>query len=296
MNIINLDEAVIKALDLFIKQGLPKLSLGKYQRPLVVGSGNAAVTGKILFANKDAVLADESNYQLKLKAVKNIDGAILISASGGKHAIDLAQNLQKRKINTRLLTNNPDAPAKKYIKPKNFFVFPKNPEPYTYNTSAYLGMILSKTKENPQKIKDFILKQVKKRIPRNLKKYDSFYLIIPNELSHVSELFVVKFDELFQPKVSGRVFTPEQSKHAKSIAHNDKELFISFGYNNRLFGQNRLNIPLPKWGKEASLMAIGYYVLGQIQKQHPPYFKQGIVDYCKKASKIFGKKIEPIVK
>lgn len=296
-NIPNLDVAVLGALELFENEKIPKLNLGKYKKPLVVGSGNAAVTGKILFDGQDVVLADESNYKLKLKNIKDIDGAILISASGAKHAITLAQDFKKRKLKTVLLTNNPDAPAKKYIDADKFFVFPKNKEPYTYNTSTYMGMILGKTKENPTKIKDFILNTTKKESNKNFKKYDAFYLIIPNQFDATRELFTTKFDELFQPVVSGRVFTPEQSKHAKSVADNKKELFISFGYDNQTFGlkQNRLNISLPKGASYATIMAVVYYTIGKIQEQHPSYFKKGIVKYCQGASKIFGKTISPIV-
>ncbi len=91
----DLDECVLNALDLFERNGLPQLSLGEYKRPLVVGSGNAAVTGRILFNDKDAVFADESTYSRKLEAVNGIDGAILISASGGKHAPGIAKNLNQ---------------------------------------------------------------------------------------------------------------------------------------------------------------------------------------------------------
>ena len=63
-----LDKVVIDALNLFKKSKLPKLNL-KYKRPLVLGSGNAAVTGRIIFADKDAIFADEGNYKQKLKAI-----------------------------------------------------------------------------------------------------------------------------------------------------------------------------------------------------------------------------------
>ena len=122
-SLINLDECVVSALELFIKKGLPKLDLGNYKRLLVVGSGNAIVTGKILFEDKDAVFADESSYLKKLEAVE-VDAAFLISASGGKHAPIIAKELKKRKIKTFLLTNNPDAPAKAVV--DKTFVFPKN--------------------------------------------------------------------------------------------------------------------------------------------------------------------------
>jgi hypothetical protein len=287
----DLDEVVIDALNLFKKSKLPKLNL-KYKRPLVVGSGNAAVTGKIIFADKDAIFADEGNYKQKLKAIKNIDGAILISASGGKHAPIIAKDLKKRKIETVLITNNPNAEANKFVK-KTFF-YPKNTEPYTYNTSTYMGMILGKTKESPQKILNLIKKT---KVPKNLKKFNAFYIIVPTEFDNVRELFQTKFDELFGPMINGRVFTIEQTKHAKTVVPSDKEFFIGLGYNNKQFGnkKNRLNVTLPKNAGPATVMALGYHIIGQIQKQHPDYFKNNITNYTKQTSKMFGSIIKPIV-
>lgn len=293
----DLDVVVLGALELFMEQGIPELHLGDYKRPLVLGSVNAAVTGEILFDDKDVVLADESSYQKKIKSIKNIDGAILISASGSKHAVSLAKDLRERGIETRLLTNNVDAPAKEFIDEDKVFVFPKNREPYTYNTSTYLGMILGKTKENPLDIKQFIEDHVDLVIPQNFKEFDAYYVIIPKEFAASRELFLTKFDEMFQPMISGRVFTEEQSKHAKTVIISDKELFISFGYDNQTFGleENRLFIPLPENADYGALMVIVYYVLGKIQAQHPPYFKDGIQDYMKKAGDAFGITLSAIV-
>lgn len=288
--IIDLDQGVLNALHLFIDQEPPALKLPFLQRPLVVGSGNAAVVGKIMFADKDVVFADESNYIQKLNSIKQIDGCVLISASGGKHAPIIAKGLQQKKKKAVLFTTNINAPAREYV--DEMMVFPKLPEPYTYNTSTYLGMILSKTRENPQKILDGI-KKIK--IPGDLRKYDAFFIILPSELELIREMFLTKFDELFGPKVSGRVFTVEQAKHAKTVVPSDKELFISFGGKNTWFGKHRWDIPLPKDAGYGMLMAIGYYIIGQIQKQHQPYFKQNIERYCQETSKVFGEKIEVVV-
>ncbi|MDO8656211.1 MAG: hypothetical protein Q7K45_03155, partial [Nanoarchaeota archaeon] len=260
-NILNLDQCVLNALQLFKDQNLPSLKLPSFKRSLVVGSGNAAIVGKILFEDQDAVFADESTYLQKLNTIKNIDGCILISASGGKHAPIVAKELNKRKKKVILLTTNVNAPAREYV--DEMVVFPKQSEPYTYNTSTYLGMILSKTKENPK----IILKSIQKiKTPHKLKKYDAFFLIVPPEFELIREMFLTKFDELFGSKVLGRVFTLEQAKHAKTIISSDKELFISFGWENKLFGKNRWNVSLPQEADYGTLMAIGYYVIGQIQK------------------------------
>jgi hypothetical protein len=62
-NLPNLDTVVLAALELFSKTKLPKLNFKKLKRPIILGSGNAAVTGKIIFKNNDAIFANESNYK-----------------------------------------------------------------------------------------------------------------------------------------------------------------------------------------------------------------------------------------
>jgi hypothetical protein len=293
----NLDVVLLGALELFETVEMPQIDFEQFKRPLVVGSGNAAVTGKLLFDDVDAVFADESSYMAKLANIPSIDGAFLISASGGKHAIEIASVLAERNIPCELLTNNENAPAKELLPPSSVHVFPKNREPYTYNTSTYLGMILSKTSEDPKEIATFIQEQVVSLIPHNLASYDAFYLMVPDEFTEVREMFKTKFDELFGPKLMARVFTFEQTKHAKTVIQGNRELFVSFGVDNTTFGnpEHRLTIPLSQDADYGAMMAIGYYFIGQIQKQFPPYYKNRIVAYTKETSEAFGSIILPIV-
>src|SRR3989344_3343550 len=281
--LIDLDIAVIRALNLFSKEKIPKISI-KFKKPLVVGSGNALVAGRILFDEKDSIFADEGNYKNKLK---RIDGAVLISASGGKHSPGIAKYLKKKKIKTILLTNNENALASEFV--SKFYVFPKNKEPYTYNTSSYLSMVLGKTKENSKDI----LKEVKKIKVPNLRKYDSYYFVIPRKYELVREMFLTKFDELFGSRITGRVFTIEQTKHAKTIVSSEKELFVYIGEKSEMFGEHKNHFHInPKTLNYGMLIALGYYFIGKIQKQNPDYFKRNIGRYVKEASKLFGQKIE----
>lgn len=293
----DLDVVTLGALELLGGTTLPQVDFAQFKRPLVVGSGNAAVTGKLLFSEVDAVFGDESSYKEKLDSIDTIDGAVLISASGSKHAVGIAEELAKRSVPTILLTNNRDAPAKSVVGGTRTFVFPKNREPYTYNTSTYMGMLLSMTGEDPEAIHDFILNDVQNTLPKDLGTYDAYYLTVPDHFTLVREMFVTKFDELFGPRLMGRIFTLEQTKHAKTVIPMEKELFISFGEKNTDFGlrQNRLTIPLPERANYVAMMAIGYYVIGQIQKAKPAYFKGRVVEYCREISEVFGKEITPIV-
>ncbi|PIT87304.1 MAG: hypothetical protein COU31_03620, partial [Candidatus Magasanikbacteria bacterium CG10_big_fil_rev_8_21_14_0_10_40_10] len=137
----DLDVAVLGALELFQKEKLPELYIKKYKRPLVVGSGNAEATGRIIFEDTNAVFASESNFENKLRHIPDIDGVILISASGGKHAPVIAKYAKDLGKSVILITNNPNSEAAKFIEDDKIFVFTKNREPYTYNTSTYMGMI-----------------------------------------------------------------------------------------------------------------------------------------------------------
>ena len=287
----NLDIAVLAALELLNKEELPIVNL-QLKKALVIGSGNALVTGKIMFEETDAIFADESTYERKLKGIKHV---VLISASGSKHAIKLAEKLKKLKISLKLLTCNEEAPAKEFINSKNIFFFPKNREPYTYNVSTYLSMILSKTKENPKEILEFIQTKIDQNVPKDLSKYNSFFIIIPKKFELLREMFLNKFDELFGAVISARVFTSEQIRHGKTIVPSNKELFISIGEENNIYGSERLNLPLPQNADYAAVMAIGYYLIGKIQEQNKHYFKNNLLTYTKEISKIFNQEIKPIV-
>ncbi|MBU6371062.1 MAG: hypothetical protein KGH93_03415 [Patescibacteria group bacterium] len=291
-SLINLDECVRNALRLFAEKKLPEFPDIDFKRPLVVGSGNAAVTGRILFADTDAVFADESDYVKKMAAAKGIDGAVIISASGGKHAPGIANELKSRGLKTVLLTNTADSAAGKIADATA--VFPKNPEPYTYNTSTYLSMIFSKTKEDPNAVLA-MLENIEKTAPADLKRCKAFYLLIPDEYEAVRDMFLTKFDELFGPKLLGRCYTEDETKHAKTLVPSDAELFISLGVENDTFGKNRFNIPLPEHSGFGTLIAAGYFFIGLVQKANPPYFKENVERYVAEASKIFGEKLSVIV-
>ncbi len=281
--LINLDECVINALNLLSKKSLPKINHA-FKNPIVIGSGNASALGKILYPK--AIHANESNYKEHLKN-SSPDGCIIISASAGKHSPEIAKQMKKRKIKTILLTNNKKGKAAEIA--DRIHLFPKNIEPYTYNTSTYLGMILSTTKENPKKILTF-LKKIK--VPSNLKKYNSYFFIVPEKFDNIREFYETKFDELFGAKIQGRAFTFEETKHAKTVIKSSKELFISLGVENKVFGKNRLNYKLPSTANFGLMFCLGYYLIGKIQAQNPPWFKRSIKTYIKEASKLFKEKIE----
>lgn len=290
-HIPDLDICILGALELFSRENLKEIKV-PFKRPLVVGSGNAGVTGKIMFENKDAIFASESNFEFELKTIKNIDGVVLISASGEKHAPVIAKMSKKQKKKVILITNNPESEAVKFS--DQIFLFPKQREPYTYNTSTYLGMILGHTREDPKKIYNFIKKNLSKRNFSNLKKFDKYYFVVPIKFYSMIRMLDVKFIELFGRKIARDIETSEAIKHATTVVPS-KELFVVFGDNKVRYGKHQINVPLPKNASYGAMMSIAYYFIGKIQKSKPAWFKQNIANYVKEASKVFGYKIEPIV-
>lgn len=292
----SLDIAVLGALELFARDGVPKLPELPTGQILIVGSVNAAATGRIVGANRNALYADESDYKDVLGGIQTVQAAFLISASGAKHAVEIAKFMKERGVRTVLLTHNHNAPAKEFVPASDVAVFPKNREPYTYNTSTYLGVILANTQEDPHAIQAFIENQLAPRMPENFAAFDAFYIAVPPQFRHAVPMLYAKFDELLAPKVSGRIFTTEHAKHATTVIPSDTEFFISIGHE-QSFGpsERQLTVPLPPNAGYAFLLAVSYYIIGTVQKQHPPYFKANIVEYCKRASDLFGQQINPIV-
>lgn len=292
-NMPNLDVCVLGALELFMKEKLPSFKIDKFKRPLVIGSGNAYVTGQIIFDSCEAIFANENNYKNQANIHKNRDVVVIISSSGGKHSIEISKFFKNSRVPVFLITNNKNAPAGKFINQKNIIVYPCNREPYTYNTSTYLGYILSRFDESPEKIYDFIKKEIEPIMPDKLFNQEAFLLTIPPKFELMKYMFNTKFFELFGRKIPRDVFTTEESKHASNVVPGN-ELFIDFGGKSPLNEKNTLTIPLPKWINYGSLMAIGYFIIGKIQAVNYPYFKTNISDYCRKASVLFGQKIKEI--
>lgn len=292
-----LDIAVLGALEMLARTDLPLLEMGNMGTPLVIGSGNALATGRFLFARSRAIFASESVYEDRLAQHREqISSAVIISASGGKHAVGIAETLASQGIETWLFTNNPDAPARRSVADDHVLVFPKNREPYTYNTSTYMSMLAALSKENAGDIFRFIEREVNSVIP-DFSEYDSFYFIVPPQFATIREMLLAKFDELFGSKVTARVFSLEETKHAKTVVPSETECFIALGEENDLFGlpHNRLFVPLPADAGPVAFMAISYFLIGQIQKDHPPYYMEHIHAYTERASDIFKQDISPIV-
>lgn len=280
--IINLDKNVLLALDFFTKNPPPFLDINIFNLPIVVGSGNAYNTGLIIFSEKAAIFADESNFKNLIatfeKAIQNnlIKEAIIISASGGKDSVWEIELAKKYSLKTYLLTTKERSDASKIA--DKIYVFQSIDEPYTYNVSTYMGMILSSTKENPAKIKNYITSL---SFPDNFTSYKSYSFVVPDQFMNICPMLDTKKSELFGPYLSIRAFSQGHARHAKFVIRSKDELVISIGKNNECFGDpnHRWDIFPPEYINFAGMMALTYYIVGKIQKSKPPYFKENIENY-----------------
>lgn len=280
--IINLDQNVLKALNFFANNPPPALDVSKFELPFVVGSGNAYNTGLILFSRNAAIFADESNFKQAIVSYENVIGkglirdAVVISASGGKDSVWELELAKQYKLATTLLTTKEQSDAAKIA--DNVLVYQSISEPYTYNTSTYMGMILSSTKENPGEIKRHI-EQLK--FPDEFDKYSGYSFVVPDKFMQICPMLDIKKSELFGTKLSLRAFSQGHARHAKFVIRSEDELVISLGQKNELYADpgHRWDIKLPENADFAEIMAITYYIIGKIQAVKPPYFKENIVNY-----------------
>jgi hypothetical protein len=280
--IINLSENVLLALDFFTKNIPPSFDVNDYELPFVVGSGNAYNTGQILFSEVSAIFADESNFKKLItafeKAIKNksITQAVIISASGGKDSVWEVELAKKFNLKTTLLTTKKDSDAAKIT--DNLFVFDSINEPYTYNVSTYMGMVLSATKEDPHKIKNNIKSL---NFPDNFNTYKSYSFILPDKYMQICPMLDIKKSELFGPNLSLRAFSQGHARHAKFVIRSKDELIISLGEKNEFFGDPtcRWDISLDDKTNFAGILALTYYIIGKVQESKDQYFKENIEEY-----------------
>ena len=283
-SLIGLDEDVLATLDFFAQNPPPDFDISKYNLPFVVGSGNAYNTGLIIFSQKAAIFADESNFKQLVSAFekaiesKLITQAVIISASGEKDSVWEVELAKEKGLKTTLLTTKADSPAAKVA--DEVLVFQSIDEPYTYNTSTYMGMMLSATKEDPKQIKKSIEGL---QFPDNFESFKAYSFVVPDKYMNICFMLDIKKSELFGPNLSMRAFSQGHARHAKFVIRSKEELVITLGGKNGHFGEpeSRWDISLSEVVDFACVMAITYYIVGKIQKSKPQYFKENISNYVR---------------
>ncbi len=291
--IIDLDDNVMQALDFFIQNPPPEVDFDRFDLPLVVGSGNAYNTGLIIFSDRSALFADESNFRKIVTAYKKIisqgliNQALVISASGGKDSVWELELAKENGLKTTLLTTKAESDAAKVA--DEVVVYKSIDEPYTYNVSTYMGMILSATKEDSGFIKEYIQAL---EVPENFDNYSSYAFVLPDKFGSICPMLDIKKSELFGPNLSLRAFPQGHARHAKFVIRSKEELVISIGSRNEFYGDpaSRWNIEQTEGLDFAGIMALTYYLVGKIQKSKQQFYKENIENYVKDyGPKAYGK-------
>jgi len=283
-NILDLDDIVLWALDLFSEQKDFFIPEFDFKKPVIIWSWNAINTAKIIYEWKDVVFSDENDFKKALSR-KDIDWVVIFSASWWKHAAIISKYAKDLWLDVKLITCNKESDSARILEEKDIFITPKNKEPYTYNTSTYMWWILAITKENPRVILDYLVNNFSKQIPRDLSKYDWYLFIIPNKFALLQPLLEVKFIELFWRNISRDIKTFEQAKHAITVVPYENELCVKFWKWDLYFNWDILQLDIPDDIGYAFFMAIWYYFIWNIQKQHKPYFKENIGKYIEYLTK-----------
>ncbi len=285
----NIDKTVIAALDFFSKNPPKKLNLKKYKNPIVVGSGNAYNIARAIFSSTAIAISSESDFKETLARQKQliktgvVREAIIISASGEKDSVWEIKLAKKYRLKTILLTCATNSRAG--LLADEVIVYQKLSEPYTYNVSTYLGMLLSISGEKAINIKKYIIGL---KLP-DFKKYKAYSFVLPDKVASIAPMLEIKRDELFGPFVFLRAFSFGQARHAKFVNNSKEELVISLG-ENKYFGlpENRWEIKIPSKIQLGLAMALNYYLIGKIQSIKKPYFKKNIAKYCQEGPSAYG--------
>lgn len=284
-NLPTLSRIVLDTLDFYENtNNLPKIDTGKFSFPLVLGSGNAIETGKILFRKNPAIFASESDASDKM-GISEIQEVVILSASGEKHAPVLAEMAKNFSKKSTLISSTFDSTASKIA--DESFIFPKISEPYTYNTSTYFGWIYGSEmgKYQPKNVKNFIENEIEKKLKNfDFSQYKAFFVLIPNEFALLKNMIETKFIELFGRQIPRDIATFDQFKHAMSVVPTEGELFIVFGNDEKKnFGENQLDLPIFDRENYGPVMLTTYFTVGKIQENFPPFFMENIVNYCEKS-------------
>ena len=192
----HLDYYVLKTLESLKSWNYPKLEIKRDDTNLFLGSGSAGCVGELFVEKFSGIALNVSEYKQFFKRVirKEFASINIISASGGKDAVNMALFLKERGFEANLITCNQTPPAQKFIKKENIFVFPSFVEPPTYNVSTYSSMIYWLFKEDIEDIRDFI-KKIK--VP-NLRKYQYIFFLSSDKYKVIAEMASRKVAETLE--------------------------------------------------------------------------------------------------
>lgn len=256
----------IKHLDFYVKKTLaslerwryPELKIKRNDGNVFLGSGTAACVGKLFAEKFNGISLNASNYKRFFKRIieKNFASLNIISASGGKDSVNMASFLAEMGLEPNLITCNKNAPAQKFVKKENIFVFPSFLEPPTYNVSTYGSMVYWLFKEDLKEIKRFLEDT---KVP-DLRRHKYIFFLAADQYDQIAEMASRKVAETlggvgsnsegFSNAIHGMLRQPNKDR-------------LVFCLNQRyLAGDNIYKLEINSY---LGLMLGSYYIIGKNQ-------------------------------
>ncbi len=247
------DRYVLKTLDCLKEWKLPKVPVKKGFN-LFVGSGNAFQTAKIYAGRFGGVAVDATQYSHFSKCRERFGDVIIISASGGKAAVGMAEAFRDDCI---LLTSSSNPPAGSLT--KKTVVFPALREPPTYNTSTYASMIHAlDPDENVDNIRRFIEGM---KVP-DLSGYPFMPVVSSDSNEPIAHMCATKIRETLGVGSIGKGMS--EAVHGWFFHERKNEIVMCLNTGKFPLSGNAYRIDYPS---NLGLMLASYYVVGKSQTE-----------------------------
>lgn len=258
MEVKTLDHYVMNFLDNVESFEYPEIEIKKHDNNVFLGSGSAACVAEMFSWKFEGFFLNTSNYQEWFKGRNDRELNIyIVSASGGKDAITMAEFLKENGYKFSLITCNESAPVKELV--ERALVFPSFQDPPTYNTSTYGSMIYWLFKEDPKKIKEEILKLD----IVNFADFEYVFFMADDKYAPIAEMASRKIAESIREIASnGAGFS--HGSHGMLRQPNDKRLVVPMNLDFDFGDENIYKLNINSY--LGLLMAI-YYVIGKNQEQ-----------------------------
>ena len=283
--IFTLDYYVKRALD-FFKEDLDfTLYIPESSHTLVIGSQNGYLTGRIIyrFANRNFSYAKEVLAQYEIDKKKEVaEDVTIVSASGSRNIVTIARYALNQDLRVNAIVCSPDSDLKKeFGNDINEIYVPVIDEPLTINTVTYGKMIQGVTHEDIYDIRKFV--ELLKEPKGGYSNYKAFVLLFPDHMPEVAAMVDWKLEEMLGRIVGSLATNLTNFQHGADIVDFEKEIYVSIGVENNYYGspERRFRINVPGHFGPLGFLMTGYWIVGQIQKNHPG-FQRDLKNYKEK--------------
>ena len=285
-----LDFYVGKALDFFETAGDYKLELPPCERPLVIGSQSGYWAGVQMFrsAKRAFAHAKEVNAQYVMDTERDsLDGVVLVSASGSRQMVPLAEYALKCGLPVYLIVCEPDSSVTRKFKKRRKFTeilvhAPK--EPPTINTCTYGRMLQGVTHEDPRLIRQFLSEMPKPA--GGYRRASALTIILSDRMEAVGEMVGWKINgEKIGRQAGGIAKYLTNLMHGGFVVDAPGELYVALGLKAKeqaalakvlraVPSRRKLTVDFDrKTNGPLAVMLAGYSIVGRFQRKFPAFQK-----------------------